>query len=251
MRLFYNKLALQGGLASGAAALKIELAQYRSVYAIGDIHGCSRALGGLLDYIKPDASDLVITLGDYIDRGDDSRGVIDHLLDLPNSTNWIGIRGNHEQMLLNVLDGAMKAQPWLDYGGASTLASYGVSNPKDIPDAHLEFLNQLIDSVETEDFFLTHACYDPALSFSEQPPELLRWRHLYDGVPQAHQSGKTVIVGHTPSRDGEVLDLGHLVCLDTFCHGGGWLSIMELKSRAVWQFSKWGQKRNTNGFLVR
>jgi len=231
--------------------LYLELKKYRSVYAIGDIHGCRRALDGLLEYIKPDQSDLVITLGDYIDRGDDSRGVIDRLLELSHTTNWLGIRGNHEQMLLNVLEGAMKAKPWLDYGGAATLNSYGASKAKDfLPESHLEFLVELEDSVETEDFFLTHACYDPAAPFSEQPAELLRWRHLYEEIPVAHPSGKTVIVGHTPSHDGEVLDLGHIVCLDTYCHGGGWLSVMELKSRALWQFSKWGKKRNTNGFLV-
>jgi len=225
--------------------------QFRSIYVVGDIHGCCRGLEGLVEYLQPTSSDLFITLGDYIDRGEDSRGVIDLLLELSKTTNWIGIRGNHEQMLLNVLGGLMKPKPWLDYGGKETLSSYGASNAKNfLPAEHLDFLNSLEDFVETEDFFLTHASYDPALPFEQQPPQLLRWQHLHEEIPQPHHSGKTVIVGHTPSRNGEVLDLGHLVCLDTYCHGGGWLSVMELQSRAVWQFSKWGKRRNSNGFLV-
>ena len=77
---------------------------FRSVYVIGDIHGELKALRGLLDYVQPGPTDLVIALGDYIDRGEDSKGVVDSLIELKQSTNFIGIRGNHEQMLLNVLD---------------------------------------------------------------------------------------------------------------------------------------------------
>ena len=232
--------------------LYIKTENYRSIYAIGDIHGCSRGLKGLLDYIQPNSDDLVITLGDYIDRGEDSRGVIEMLRNLAKTTNLIGIRGNHEQMLLNVLDGSMKAKPWLEYGGKQTLASYGKSQAKNfLPQEHLEFLHCLTDYVETEAFILTHASYEPNLPFDQQSPQLLRWEHLQSAIPAPHMSGKTVVVGHTPNFEGEVLDLGHLICLDTYCHGGGWLSVMELRSRAVWQFSQWGKRRNQGGFLAR
>jgi len=225
---------------------------FRSVYVIGDIHGELKALRGLLDYVQPGPTDLVIALGDYIDRGEDSKGVVDSLIELTQSTNFIGIRGNHEQMLLNVLDGSMKPKPWLTYGGDATLRSYGVSKVCDfLPQEHLEFFKTLCDYAETDGFLLTHASYDPDLEFSQQPPELLRWQHLHETVPNPHLSGKTVVVGHTPQHLGEVLDLGHLVCLDTYCHGGGWLSVMELKSRAIWQFSRWGKRRKTASFLHR
>ena len=229
----------------------LQTEKYRSIYAIGDIHGCHRGLKGLLEYIQPGSDDLVVALGDYIDRGENSRGVIELLLELRETTNFVGIRGNHEQMLLNVLDGSMKAKHWLEYGGKQTLESYGSTNETNfLPNDHLDFIQSLRDYVETESFFLTHAGYDPDRPLDQQPPELLRWQHLEGEIPAPHVSGKTVLVGHTPSLDGEVIDLGHLICLDTYCHGGGWLSVMELRSRAVWQFSQWGKRRNLGSFLA-
>jgi len=232
--------------------LYLSIDHYRSVYVIGDIHGCRRALDELLKYLNPSTDDLVITLGDYIDRGEDSAGVINSLLGLSKKTNWLGLRGNHEQMLLNVLEGTMNPAAWLEYGGISTISSYHCTDPEDfMPEEHVNFLQSLHESIETEEFFLTHASYDPDLPFDQQPPELLRWQHLRGEIPLPHHSGKTVVVGHTPNLEGEVLDFGHLICLDTYCHGGGWLSAMELKSRAVWQFSQWGKQRTQRGYLSR
>nr|WP_271876521.1 metallophosphoesterase [Rhodopirellula sp.] len=201
-------------------------------------------MDSLLDYLNPGVNDIVITLGDYIDRGNDSKRVIDRLLRLAQTTNWYGILGNHEQMMLNVLSGQMKPKPWLDYGGRETLASYGVKRPNGfLPKSHEDFVSQLHDYIELDEFFLTHASYDPAAPIDQQSAEALRWQHLEKEIPKPHFSGKTAIVGHTANLDGEVVDFGHLICLDTFCYGGGWLSAMELRSRAVWQFSQWGKRR--------
>ena len=84
---------------------------------------------------------------------------------------------------------------------------------------------------------------DSTQPMDEQPALMLRWESLRDTIPGPHVSGKTVIVGHTSQKGGEVLDLGHLVCIDTYCHGGGWLTALDVKTREVWQASQAGEVR--------
>src|SRR5690554_6025128 len=105
-------------------------------YVIGDIHGCSKALRSLVDEIAPSQDDQLIFLGDFIDRGPDSRGVIDQVIELSQRTRVVAIRGNHEVMLMGVLMGGLDANWWCQTGGQSTLASYGGSIER-IPAAHL------------------------------------------------------------------------------------------------------------------
>lgn len=214
--------------------------------AIGDIHGCRIALEMLLETISPGTDDLVVALGDYVDRGPDSRGVIDVLLDLGNRTNLVGILGNHEEMMLNVLFHGASHHSWLRYGGVDTLESYGFDGDLDfLPKSHLEFLQSLGDYFEAEDYFFTHAAYDPGVDLENQSPDMLRWYSLTNGMPPAHVSGKIAVVGHTANRDGEVLDAGHLICLDTYCYGGGWLTAMDVQTRETWQVSREGVLRQT------
>ncbi len=212
--------------------------------AIGDIHGCRPALEAVLEAISPRASDIVVTLGDYIDRGADSRGVIDCLIDLKRRTRMVGLLGNHEEMMLQVLRGEQPHHSWLRYGGLETLESYDFDGDLDfLPPDHVEFFDNLGDYFTFGDFFFTHAAYDPVIPLEHQPPDMLRWYSLTDGLPAPHQSGKTAVVGHTANRDGEILDIGHLKCIDTFCYGGGWLTAIELNSGQVWQASQEGQIR--------
>lgn len=212
--------------------------------AIGDIHGCQVALEALLDVIKPNKSDVVVTLGDYVDRGQDSRGVIDTLIELRNRTQLIPLLGNHEEMMLQVLQQGASHHEWLKHGGVDTLDSYGFDGDLDfLPVEHEEFFESLGDYFVADDFFFTHAAYDPDSPFEHQPVDLLRWYPLSDGIPARHVSGKTAIVGHTANRDGEILDVGHLICLDTYCYGGGWLTAMDVKSRQLWQVSAEGNLR--------
>src|SRR5947199_263996 len=93
--------------------------------AIGDIHGCSKALDAVLDAIAVRPDDVVVTLGDYIDRGPDSKGVLDRLIDLAGRCHLVPILGNHDQMLLEVRSGKYPVQWFLDIGGGATFASYG------------------------------------------------------------------------------------------------------------------------------
>lgn len=212
--------------------------------AIGDIHGCRVALDALLDAIQPTPDDIVVTLGDYIDRGPDSRGVIERLIELGKQTRWIGLLGNHEQMMLEVIREGVPHHSWIRYGAVQTLDSYNFDgNLKFLPPEHEAFFDQLGDYFVHGDYFFTHAAYDPETPLEHQSPDMLRWYSLLEGLPAPHASGKTAVVGHTASRDGEILDVGHLICIDTFCYGGGWLTGIELNSRTIWQASEEGKLR--------
>lgn len=218
----------------------------RRVIAIGDIHGYCDALRRLLESVRPCRGDIVITLGDYIDRGPDSRGVIDLLIQLQEEVTLVPILGNHDEMLLEILDGRGEAfEDWLGYGGAATLASYGCATPEGIPASHVAFLRNTRPYYETEAHFFVHANYEATRPLAEQDGAVLRWRSLRESLPGPHISGKTAIVGHTAQKDFEVFDLGYLVCIDTCCYGGGWLTALEVNSGRIWQVSASGQKRES------
>jgi serine/threonine protein phosphatase 1 len=210
--------------------------------AIGDIHGCFRALSSLLDAVAPAADDLLVVLGDYVDRGPESREVIDRLLELQRQCCLIVLTGNHELMMLRGLEDKAERRFWLDFGGGPTLDSYG-GRLENIPAAHLQFLRGGRDYYETESHLFVHANYQPETPLDQQSETILMWTHLHLRVPPPHVSGKTVIVGHTPQVDGEVLDLGHLICIDTYCCGGGWLTALEVQTREVWQTDREGRLR--------
>ena len=204
--------------------------------AIGDIHGCSAALDALLDAIRPRPGDLIVTLGDYINRGPDSRGVIERLIDLAPRCRLVPILGNHDQMLLDVRSGKHPIFWLLDMGGMTTLDSYGPGRYLDlIPEEHYEFLGRCHDYFETESHIFVHANYFPDIPMAEQHVGMLRWESLGDMTPGPHESGKVVVVGHTSQKSGEIVDLGHLQCIDTYCYGGGWLTALEVNTGEVWQ----------------
>jgi serine/threonine protein phosphatase 1 len=226
------------------------------VIAIGDVHGCSPALNAILDCVDLAADDTLVTLGDYIDRGPDSRGVIDALLAVAKKCRLIPILGNHEEMLLAVVDGQISPADWLRAGGLATLGSYGprpgraadaaaaaAPDVTAIPPEHIDFFRSCRDYHETDTHLLLHANYDPALPFARQDRVTIRWQSLRDSVPGPHCSGKTAIVGHTPTRSGEIFDVGYLKCLDTYCYGGGWLTALDLASGQVWQANRDGAIR--------
>ncbi len=100
--------------------------------AIGDIHGCSIALEALIEAINPQPDDTIIPLGDYVDRGIDSKGVLDLLIELRDRCNLVPILGNHDQMMLHARDGRSDFQFWLNCGGDAALDSYGSSGKLDL-----------------------------------------------------------------------------------------------------------------------
>ena len=210
-------------------------------FAIGDIHGCSAALKRLDQELQFRPTDTVITLGDYIDRGPDSRGVIDYLIELRSRCHLITLRGNHEVMMLQARQDRDALMEWLSCGGDQTLASYNAATFDDIPQAHWDFLESTLPYHETARDFFVHANAYPDLSLPDQPDYMLYWEHLTDPAP--HQSGRRMICGHTPQKSGQPLDFGHTVCIDTYAHGGGWLTCLETRTNVYWQATQTGDLR--------
>jgi len=209
--------------------------------AIGDVHGCSAALDSLLDAIDPQPNDLIVLLGDYVDRGPHSRAVIDRLIALADQCRMIPLLGNHEIMMLAAIEGH-DVDFWLSCGGFETLVDYNCVL-SDVPQEHIEFMGHCRRYFETPTHIFLHANYQADLPLDAQPDHLVFWEHLTFSAPEPHFSGKTVVVGHTPQYDGEVLDLGHLVCIDTLCFGGGWLTALDLDTGDVWQADADGKMR--------
>ncbi|HVT29483.1 MAG TPA: metallophosphoesterase family protein [Lacipirellulaceae bacterium] len=219
----------------------------RRVIAIGDIHGCAIALRKLVELINPQPDDTLIQLGDCIDRGPDSRQVIEEMLALRKRCRLVSLLGNHEEMMLNYLDGKPQPDNWLLCGGNATLRSYG-QNPRSerVPAEHLEYIRTWADFYETGRHFFVHGAYHPEQPFDSQRWQMWRWHSLREMVPAPHVSGKVAVVGHTSLKDGEILDLGHLICIDTYCWGGGWLTALDTTSGQVWQVNREGRSRHDN-----
>jgi serine/threonine protein phosphatase 1 len=211
--------------------------------AIGDIHGCATALSTLIDFIEPDAEDVIVTLGDHIDRGPDSRGVIEIILDLAKSRQIVSLRGNHEIMMLDARDSESWLRPWLGYGGEQTLASYG-GTFEDIPAVHLDFLeNTLLPHYETDSHFFVHANARADLPLNQQPDSARYWQKFRD--PAAHMSGKTMVCGHTPQASGVPVSNDHAICIDTKVYAeDGWLTCLDVDSGTIWQTNEAGEKRS-------
>ncbi len=216
------------------------------VLAIGDIHGCKRALDALLDAIDPQPDDLLITLGDYVDRGPNSRGVIERLLALRETHRLIALKGNHDQMMLNARHDGRAVHDWLCYGGGTTLESYAhdtfCGGLEDVPQRHWDFLEKgccLFHEIDSH--FFVHANAFPNVPLAEQPQYMLMWEKLDD--PQPHESGKIMVCGHTAQKSGLPLNLGHTICIDTFVYGDGWLTCLDVKSGQIWQANQQGQRR--------
>ena len=210
--------------------------------AFGDIHGCASALDALIDAIDPAPDDCLVMLGDYVDRGPDSRRVVERLLALADRCELVVLLGNHEMMLLRALESIEQLISWLGYGGQQTVDSYG-GDLHQIPREHLEFMRTCPPHFETDSHIFVHANYEHDRPLSGQPERILLWSHLSWHLPQPHYSGKKVFVGHTPQISGDILDLGHVICLDTYCCGGGWLTAMDVDSRQCWQADRDGRLR--------
>jgi serine/threonine protein phosphatase 1 len=218
--------------------------------AIGDIHGCLNAFATLIEAIAPRPEDTVVTLGDHIDRGPDSRGVLDRLNALGGNCRLVPIMGDHEEMLIDALADNTALRGWLACGGTATLRSYGwlPGGPRRpladwIPAEHRQFLVGCRPYHETSSHLFVHAGFVPELPMDEQPGEALRWRVTDARRATPHLSGKVAVVGHTPQLAGEVLDLGFLVCIDTNCARGGWLTALDTNTGRVWQADQAGRLR--------
>ncbi|MEZ4484656.1 MAG: metallophosphoesterase family protein [Syntrophotaleaceae bacterium] len=199
--------------------------------AVGDIHGCLDLLRQLLEKVAPNAEDRVVFLGDYIDRGPDSRGVIDFLLEF--RARWpqtVFLKGNHEAMLLDYLAGRERLRYLLN-GGEPTLYGYREKGRLQIPTDHLQFLHSLRPYFETEHFIFVHAGLRPQVAPQAQHEKDLLWIRK-DFLESDFSWGKTVVFGHTPLRKPH-LNRDRLG-LDTGAVYGRTLTCCDVLQRKLW-----------------
>jgi len=213
------------------------------IIAVGDIHGCSAALAALVEAIQPGPGDVLISLGDVTDYGPDSRGVIEQLKALRERTDLILLTGNHEEMLFAVLDQNRDLESWTRHGGDTTLESYGMDHPRDLPAEDVAFLRTAKWFHETETHGFVHAGYFPNQPFRDTPSSALFWEFLDPNRAWPHYSGKTFVVGHTPQTTGDILDLGFVVGIDTDCSRGNWLTGLDTVTEYYWQANQRGEVR--------
>lgn len=229
-------------------AQRIRLDQCALAYAIGDVHGQLDQLVQLEAQIVEDAAQFdepatLVMLGDYVDRGPDSAGVIAHLIAAPPAEmRRLAIRGNHEAVMLDFLAEPDRAAQWLDFGGIETLHSYGVTPDmlqtlaetpqalqqglaEAIPASHLAFLTALPVMVETPDFVFVHAGLRPGIPIAAQRDEDLIWiRDNYRG--DFAEFGKIIVHGHTP-REAPLVG-PHRIAIDTGAFATGRLTGVRL-----------------------
>jgi len=214
-------------------------------YVIGDIHGCARELRLLIDGLPLERSDRLVFLGDYIDRGPDSRGVVSYLLELQQQlgqVEFIFLKGNHEDMLLAFLGiSGAHGDMFLINGGKATLASYGLEADKAsaqqalplIPADHLAFYQQLKSYFLMEPYLCVHAGIDPEKSLAEQTEEELLWiRNKF--IFSSHRLPYTILFGHTP-QNMVYYDLPYKVGLDTGLVYGNLLTCLNVNEKVLYQ----------------
>ncbi len=199
-------------------------------FIIGDIHGCLSMLKNLLDKIDwvPD-TDRLIFLGDYIDRGENPKGVVDYILSLVESSCNIDLLlGNHEVMLMDYLEGKGRDMYLLN-GGITTVASYRAGRLEDqeplVSREHMSFYRALRPYIELEDYYVVHAGFRPGIPVKDQSHEDMLWirdRFVYSD----YDFGKKVIFGHTPFP--EPLVQGNKIGIDTGAVYGNRLTCLEL-----------------------
>jgi serine/threonine protein phosphatase 1 len=223
------------------------------IYAVADLHGRVDLLDRLLAHIDDDVRTfpahraIEVFLGDYIDRGPDSRYVMDRLIERSQTHEVVCLKGNHELFLLDFLRNPELLHQWRQYGGLDTLMSYGVVPPfkptaaelealaadfhKAIPAAHLDFLNRLRPSFTCGDYFFVHAGVRPGVSIRKQQEKDLLW--IRDEFLQSEDDfGKAIIHGHTPVPVAEIRR--NRINIDTGAYATGLLTCLILEGDKLW-----------------
>jgi serine/threonine protein phosphatase 1 len=232
------------------------------LYAVGDIHGRLDLLDEMLEIIGQDgasrkpARTVLVFLGDYVDRGGDSKGVVNRLtVGLPEDTAAVFLKGNHEDLLLSFLDEPVSGLNWLHNGGETALMSYGVNAGAIhdavwqgqmglleaaaqfrslLPDDHLHFYQSLKLSYRAGDYFFAHAGVRPGVALDEQTEDDLIWiRGEFLNYP--YDFGAVVVHGHTPARLPQ--DLHNRIGIDTLAFHTGKLTAVGLEGARRWFLS--------------
>src|SRR6266498_112547 len=218
-------------------------------YVIGDIHGRLDLLDRMVDLIfrdlaaNPAADSVTVTIGDYIDRGPDSRGVLDRLARNPFPTRFVALKGNHEALFETFLSDPSVAEQWRRLGGLETLHSYRVrvtelmvgknyeqaskALGKTVPAEHFSFLASLKTSMAVGRYFLCHAGVRPGIPLDRQSDEDLLWIRDQFLNSKAH-FGKIIVHGHTPTEQAEILP--NRINIDTGAFATGRLTCVVLEN---------------------
>lgn len=222
------------------------------IYAIADIHGCAHLLEQMFAVIDADMSNsrpyraIEVFLGDYIDRGPDSRRTLDLLINRSRRHNTVFLKGNHEAYFTAVLDDPARVTDWFGFGGLQTMMSYGLSaslnmskdEQRDLvrklasamPPQHIAFLRQLRPTFTCGDFFFVHAGVRPGVPLSEQRESDLLW--IRDEFLQSKKRfGKYVVHGHTPVRKAELLE--NRANIDTGAYATGNLTLLSIQGSSM------------------
>jgi len=215
----------------------------RRVYAIGDIHGCAAQLANLHELIQEDLavrpieSALLLHIGDYVDRGADTSGVIARLVDgspIPD-VEMVNLMGNHEHTMIEALNGERAAATdWLFTGGRPSLQSYGVDpdSPREswrehVPESHMRFLHELKLMHLEGEYAFVHAGVRPGVPLAEQArDDLLRMRQpfLYSEM----KFGAVVVHGHSPVKAPVIRH--NRIAIDTGAVFGGDMTCLVLEN---------------------
>lgn len=237
----------KSGLKKSAAQGVISLSERpERTFVVGDLHGCHQELGSLFEFLTKDegltSNDLLVFIGDYVDRGPHSKETIDLLIEIKKEyPATILLRGNHEDMLLGFIGlGGSLGEYYLANGGEPTLKSYGVTGTKDpekflaaIPEDHLALYQGLARYVVTDDHVIVHAGLNPHRGLMAQIDDDIYWiRGDFIGHP--HNFEKTVIFGHTPYRQ-VFFDFPYKIGIDTGAVFGNKLTCLELSTSTVYQ----------------
>ena len=215
-------------------------------FIIGDIHGHFSPLAEVIQKISKDieTGDRLIFLGDYIDRGEHSCEVVEFLLALKKRHDIIFLKGNHEAMLLDYLDGKNDGSNWLFNGGRNTIKSYQRQfGSFELPETHLDFFRNLQYYYEGEDFIAVHAGLHPLKkSLSDQREYDMIWiRDIFYNADKVWE--KTVIFGHTPASllkraDGVYFDdYRNIIALDNGIIFGNSLACLRWPDRKIYYSS--------------
>lgn len=207
-----------------------------SIYAVGDVHGCLDQLERLLDRVQPDLErDVLLFVGDYIDRGPESRGVVDYVLRLQQKyprEHIICLKGNHEAMLLEFLQG-VKRERFLFNGGLHTVLDYWGDNWDSLkelllPPEHEEFYRELRLYYETPEFIFVHGGLKPGVPLEEQQEDDLLWIRG-EFITSPEDFGRLVIFGHTPFK--QPLQMPNKIGIDTGAVYGNYLTCLKLPEK--------------------
>jgi serine/threonine protein phosphatase 1 len=215
-------------------------------FAISDIHGCAATFKALLRQIDLRKEDELYLLGDFIDRGPDSKGVIDYIWALQESGHQVFcLRGNHEELLINASVDMHQKLIWSANGGIQTLESFGVSHQKNIPQPYIYWMNQLPHFFEVNEYLLVHAGFNFGLKDPLQDKETMLWiRNWYPTLKREWLKDRIIIHGHTPLPKAEIEHMHRqlndfpVLDIDSGCtfveRNYGWLCALELGTRALY-----------------